>query len=110
MDVSDLGFSRERKIVFRFSQAMQFHIDLTKKLKKKAELIPDFPQKNSLGFWNRTNNDHKKIDNRLRELEYYFIKIFNDPFIRSQGLVKNLLNSDSNIDKTFRYSVQHRKQ
>ena len=80
MVVEDSALGRSRRLMFRFSQAENFHEELIKRLKKnngKEGFVPEFPKKNSLAFWNRTNNDHRKIESRQRELEYYFSKVLN---------------------------------
>ena len=66
MIIQDYALGNLRSITFRFSQAEKFHEEMTKQLKKNAEYLPDFPKKNSVGFWNRTNSDHKKIESRQR--------------------------------------------
>jgi len=39
--------------------------------------LPEFPKTKSFGLWNRTNDDPKLIQERIRELEYYLVKILN---------------------------------
>ena len=68
MTITDMGLGMESTLVFRFSEAKKFHDKLVKTIKKDEIDVPDFPQRNSFFFWNRTNTDHRKIDNRIREL------------------------------------------
>ena len=62
MSIYDLALGRERKLVFRFSNAEKFHDQLVRKMKNNIDHIPEFPKKNSLAFWNKTNDDHRKIE------------------------------------------------
>lgn len=61
MVIKDFGFGREDKIFFRFSEIDKFHENLLAFLKNDKDRIPDFPRKKSFGFFNRTNNDLRKI-------------------------------------------------
>lgn len=61
MILHDLAFGKEEIIVFRFSEIKKFHEALLDNHKSKKDLIPQFPKKNSFGFWNRTNTCSKKI-------------------------------------------------
>lgn len=51
----------------------------------KNYMFPDFPKTNSFGLWNKTNKNPRKIEDRKRELEFYFKKLLNDPHVR--GLI-----------------------
>jgi len=44
-------------------------------------------------FWNRTNQDPKLIQDRIRELEYYLIKILNQSEIQNVEEVQFLRRS-----------------
>lgn len=84
--VSDLGFLREEIIYARFSEIKKFH----EKMGKFADQsqIPEFPKRNSIMFWNHTNKDCRMIDERRRELEYYFTKLLNNEKLGGLKLLK----------------------
>ena len=66
MTVRDLGLGREDISLFRFSEISKFHDGLVKYFKGEKGRLPEFPQKNSFGFWNKTNSDPRKIEERRR--------------------------------------------
>ena len=68
MLVHDMGMGKLDRLLFRFSEMSKFNEGLLKPVKLQQGRIPDFPQRNSFVFWNKTNNDHRKIEDRRREL------------------------------------------
>lgn len=97
--IFDLGLKREHKLFLRFSQLKKFHDVLLKSYADHKALLPEFPKTNSFGFWNKTNNDHRKIEDRRRELEFYFTKLLNDPISRGWKEVRNFV----------RFGVNHKR-
>ena len=93
MVVLDLAMGKEDLLLFRFSQIKKFHQDLLKKQKINKEGLPEFPKTHSFAFWNKTNSNPRMIEDRRRELEYYFTKLFNDPIFRGLRQVKVLMKN-----------------
>lgn len=70
--------------------------------KQNSELsIPEFPKTRSMMFWNRTNEDPKLIQERIRGLEYYLTKIFN------RGELQNLVGVQF-LRKSIRKNMERR--
>lgn len=45
---------------------------------KESDHLPDFPKTRSFCLWNKTNQDPTMIQDRIRDLEYYLVKILNN--------------------------------
>ena len=64
MTIVDLGLGLNHKVQCRFSEIRKLHEKLVKELKENKTRMPEFPQRNSFAFWNRTNDNPRKIEER----------------------------------------------
>jgi hypothetical protein len=62
-------------------------------MRRNELAIPDFPKTRSYMFWNRTNEDPKLIQERIRGLEYYLTKILNRGELQNMVEVRFLRRS-----------------
>lgn len=66
--IMDLAIGVKYEVKFRFSEIKKMHEELMKKYKTIKDIFPELPKTNSFCLWNRTNKDHRKIEERRREL------------------------------------------
>jgi len=64
--VMDLAIGKKYELAFRFSEVKRLHASLLRKSKMIKNQLPELPKTHSFGLWNRTNNDHRKIEERRR--------------------------------------------
>jgi hypothetical protein len=64
--VFDSAFSRTHSLYFRFKALKKLHKQILKHT--DAENVPEFPKTKSWGLWNKTNEDPKMIQERIRDL------------------------------------------
>lgn len=89
--VIDLAIGVRYELAFRFSEVKKLHESLVKNHREVREVLPLLPRTHSIGIFNRTNKDHRKIEERRRELEFYFDKLLNNPVLRRLSAIKTLL-------------------
>jgi len=97
--IFDTAFACNYHLYFRFKTLKKLHEQMTKR--DSDLLIPDFPKTRSYIFWNRTNQDPKLIQDRIRELEYYLTKILN------KGELQNVVEVQS-LRRSIRKNVERR--
>lgn len=86
IQIMDLAFQNTSIIYRRYKELKKFHEALINL--PLCELVPEFPKTHSLLFWNKTNEDPKKISERKREITFYLEKVLNIPQLRGHRLVK----------------------
>jgi hypothetical protein len=64
----DLAIGINYNLRLRFSEIKRLHSGIVRKNKQIRDYVPQLPKTHSFGIWNRTNDDHKKIEERRREL------------------------------------------
>lgn len=78
--ILDTAFSLPSTFSFRFKTLKKLHEQMIKQ--KTNDALPEFPRTKSFALWNRTNEDPKMIQERIRDLEYYLTKLLNSSHLQ----------------------------
>jgi hypothetical protein len=73
--IFDTAFALTYPLYFRFKTLKKLHQQMMKQ--KESDNLPEFPRTKSFALWNKTNEDPKLIQDRIRDLEYYLTKLLN---------------------------------
>lgn len=97
ISIVDLAIGINYQARFRFSEIKKLHEELVNKYKALKDVFPELPRTNSFCLWNRTNKDHRKIEDRRRELEFYLNRTVNSAVLRNLPEIKGLLINGSKV-------------
>lgn len=102
--IADTAFGYQYILRFRFKNLKHLHQQLNKKVQTSE--LPPFPKTNSwVFFWNRTNQSLALIQQRIRQLEYYLVKLLNNPRLADHPQVKHIQREFKNTASQRRRSM-----